>query len=265
MYFLRLTCATHDVEQVSVELWEAGTAGIQELDYGDTAVLLAGFETNDHRVALLQRFARYAPEWEHGEATDWIAHTKESWPPRSVGDCFFLAPPWCEDPTPPERHRIIHNPGLACGTGEHPCTQLALEALESCVARGYTVVDIGTGSGILAIAALRLGASMAVGVDTDEAALAAATENFGLNQFTPTLVVGSADVFKAEVADVTVANISAPVLLYLAEDLLRIAKPKGTLILTGFPQSEVPALEAFFPPGELSALNEWRCLVIALP
>ncbi len=261
MYFLRLTCAAMDVEPVSVELWDTGTAGIQEIDNGAEAILLAGFESNDDRAIILRRFAQYAPEWEMGDGTDWVAHTKESWPPRSVGDCFFLAPPWCNDPTPSGRHRIIHNPGLACGTGEHPCTQLALEALEKAVHRGHMVVDLGTGSGMLAIAALRLGAKVAVGIDTDEAALAAARENFALNGFRPTLAAGSADALRTETADVTVANISGTVLLYLADDLLRITKPNGTLILTGFPQSEVPTFQKLFPNAELSAMNEWCCLV----
>ena len=265
MYFLRLTCAVSDVEAVSVELWDAGTAGIQEIDQGDESVLLAGFETNDNRAALLERFARYMPEWEHGEATDWIAHTKESWPPRDVGERIFLAPPWCEDPTPPGRSRVIHNPGLACGTGEHPCTQLALEALEKSVACGHVVVDVGTGSGILAIAALRLGAEVAVGIDTDEAALAAAKENFFLNDFRPTLASGSADILRPEIADVTVANISGTVLLYLADELLRITKPNGTLIITGFPESEVSAFRKLLPNAEVSAINEWRCLVAISP
>ena len=265
MYFLRLTCPVADVEQVSVELWDAGTEGIQEMDQGDASVLLAGFATNDDRAMLLQHFARYAPEWEHGEATDWIAHTKESWPPRSVGEQLFLAPPWCADATPGGRHRVIHNPGMACGTGEHPCTQLALEALEKSVTRGHAVVDVGTGSGILAIAALRLGAGIAVGVDTDEAALAAARENFILNDLRPTLAAGSADILRPEAADVTIANISGTVLLYLADDLLRITKPRGTLILTGFPESEAPAFQRLFPTAESSALNEWRCLIATLP
>lgn len=265
MYFLRLTCTPALVEQVSVELWDAGTAGIQEMDYGDTAVLLAGFENNSNRAALLERFALYTPEWEHEERTDWVAYTKEAWPPRSVGQRFFLAPPWCEQPTPPNRHRIVHNPGLACGTGEHPCTQLALEALEACVTLGHTVLDIGTGSGILVIAALRLGAAAAIGIDTDEATLQAAKENFALNQLVATLAVGSADIIHAEVADVTVANISATVLLSLADDLLRVTKPGGALILTGFPESEASLLESLFPGATISALNEWRCLTVSLP
>jgi ribosomal protein L11 methyltransferase len=265
MYFLRLTCPATEVENVSGELWDAGTAGIQEIDYDHETLLLAGFETNDDRVGLLERFVLYAPEWEHDDTTDWIACTKEAWPPRCVGQQLYLAPPWSEVLTPAGRHRVIHNPGLACGTGEHPCTQLALEALERCIAPGDGVVDVGTGSGILTIAALRLDAAFAMGIDTDqEAVFGAAVENFTLNGFAPMLAVGSADVVKDAVADVTVANISGTVLVYIADDLLRITKPKGKLILTGFSEWELPAFFELFPSAEVSAMNEWRCLQVSL-
>ena len=73
-----------------------------------------------------------------------------------VGERLFLAPPWSEETVPDGRVRLIHNPGLACGTGEHPCTQMALAAMERIVKPGDRVADIGTGSGILAIGAALL-------------------------------------------------------------------------------------------------------------
>ncbi len=265
MYFLRLTCSPHDAEPLSAELWEAGTAGIQEIDSGqDEVVLLAGFETNEVREDLLRRFGGYKPEWEHEDATDWIAYTKEAWPPRCIGKHIFLAPPWCKDETPAGRHRVVHNPGLACGTGEHPCTQLALEALEQTVSSGSAVADIGTGSGILALAAIRLGAAFAIGADTDEAALTAAHENFALNELAPLLAVGSADALRQGWADVTVANISGTVLLMLIDDLRRITRPGGTILLTGFPQAELPVFEQIFSRARVSEMNEWRCLAATL-
>jgi ribosomal protein L11 methyltransferase len=264
MFFLRLTCGPDETEWLSAELWDAGTAGIQEIDQGDEITLLSGFATNERREILLRRFAQYRPEWEHDDGTDWIAHTKEAWPPRRIGEHLFLTPPWHDDETPSGCIRLVHNPGLACGTGEHPCTQLALEALEKCVLAGRTVADIGTGSGILTIAALRLGAGRAVGLDTDEAALAAARENFALNELPALLAAGSADAVQSGIADVTVANISATVLLAISDELLRITKPKGTLILTGFPEWELSALQGIFRSTSFSAMNEWRCIVANL-
>jgi len=249
MYSLQLKCRPDDVDFLSAELWEAGTVGIRELEDG----LIAGFETNDQRAELLQRFGG---EWTQEDSTDWVEATERAWPARLIGERIFLAPHWCTDETPAGRVRIMHNPGLACGTGEHPCTQLALQALESAGLDGKTIVDVGTGSGVLAIAALHLGARIAVGVDFDEAALGAARENFELNGFVASLAVGSADCIRE--ADVTLANISATVILSIADELLRIG---GLLILTGFSDYELPAMEATFGSGTVTESGEWRCLV----
>jgi ribosomal protein L11 methyltransferase len=261
MYSLRITCSSEQVDWLSGELWEAGTSGIHEISNGESVVLIAAFETNEHRGELLRRFAQCAPEWEHENVTDWIQHTRDAWPARAIGAKFFLAAHWCLDPTPEGRERIVHNPGQACGTGEHPCTRLALRALEECVTPCLRVIDIGTGSGILSIAAVRLGAALAIGMDVDEASLQAARENFILNDLTPHLVVGSADASADAWADVTVANISGTVLLSMLDELLRITRANGWLILTGFPEEELPALEAYFPGATVSRMNGWSCLV----
>jgi ribosomal protein L11 methyltransferase len=257
VYSLRIECAPDDVERLSDELWELGAVGIQEVEYGDSTVLLIALESNERRRELLQCYAAFSPDWEQLDDTDWVAHTQESWPARCVGERFFLAPPWSNEPTLEGRLRIVHNPGLACGTGEHQCTQLALIALEQSVTPGARVFDIGTGSGLLAIAALRLGASIAVGVDRDEAALQVARENFELNGLTANLVAGSADAFADSCADIVVANISGTVLLYILDDLMRLGR---TLLLTGFTEYELPAFEQLLPNSKVIALDEWRLL-----
>jgi ribosomal protein L11 methyltransferase len=264
MFSLRLKCAPGEVDFLSAELWEAGTVGIRELEEGEGVHLIAAFETNDARLHLLRHFASRQPGWSQEDSTNWVEATHLAWPARTIGRQIFLAPPWCTDETPIGRVRVIHNPGLACGTGEHPCTQLALAALETAALAGKTVVDVGTGSGILAIAALHLGASFAIGIDTDEAALSAARENFELNQLLPHLVVGSADCLRDGCAAVTVANISATVLLSIADQLLRITSPRGQIILTGFTADELPAVQQTFSAGEVTSCAEWRCLRVPL-
>ncbi len=264
MYSLRLTCSAEQSEFISAELWDAGTIAVREMDADGRVLLIAGFETNAAVRDLLVRFGDYSPEWRAEAATDWVAETQAAWPPRSVGERLFLAPAWSEEPTPAGRERVIHNPGSACGTGEHPCTQLALIALERCVAPGCTVIDIGTGSGILAIAALRLGAAAAVGIDPDEAALEAARENFALNGLDAHLVVGSADCLAADCSDVTVVNISGTVLLSILDDLQRATCPGGWLILTGFPEAEAHVFERALPTSETFGIGEWRCVVAKL-
>ena len=261
MYSLHITCSSEQVDRLSGELWEAGTCGIREVNDDQRIVLVAAFERNEHRCELLRRFAPYAPEWKHEHTTDWIRHTRDAWPGRIVGAKLFLAPEWCSDPTPEGRERIVHNPGQACGTGEHPCTQLALRALEQCVMPGSRVIDVGTGSGILAIAGLKLGAALAIGIDIDEASLQAARENFLLNDLIPRLAAGSAEAVADAWADVTAANISGTVLLSMLHELLRITRANGRLILTGFAEEECPALEPCFPRAIVSRMNEWRCLI----
>jgi ribosomal protein L11 methyltransferase len=264
MFALRLRCAPAEVDLISCELWEAGTVGIQELDEENAVLLIAGFETNSGRLDLLQRFAGSKASWTQEDSTDWVEATQRAWPAREIGRFIFLAPPWCTDDTPASRVRIVHNPGLACGTGEHPSTRLALAALETAALAGRTVADIGTGSGILAIAALRLGAVLAIGVDPDESALGAARENFELNDLPPLLAAGSADCLRDGCAAVTVANISGTVLLSIADELLRITSAGGRLILSGFTEQELAVIQHNFGDGEVTSCGEWRCLSVPL-
>lgn len=265
MYSLLLKCSADEVDLLSGELWEAGTAGIQEWDRHDGTELIAGFETNEAREFMLTKFAAYNPSWREESTTDWAEESRGAWRAREIGQRLFLAPVWLTDPTPTGRKRLIHNPGLACGTGEHPCTQLALLALENTVTAGARVADIGTGSGILAIGAVLLGADFAVGIDTDEAALRAARENFELNGLHEKLAAGSADCVASNFADIVIANMNATVLLDIFDDLVRITKPEGRLILTGFTDAERGPLTEMFTEAEVTALDEWRCLRALTP
>jgi ribosomal protein L11 methyltransferase len=261
MYSLRLTCLPEEVDALSAELWELGTAGIQEIDASDYVTLIAAFDSADMRRDLLESFRNYPSEWQQHEPIDWVQATQDSWPACEIGRKIFLAPAWSDTPTPPDRLRIIHNPGLASGTGEHPCTQLALEALEKHMCRGMRIADIGTGSGILAIAALQLGARTAVGVDSDLDALTVARENFEMNQMPAMLIAGSADCLATNCFDLTVANINGTVLLSILEDLLRMTASRGSLILAGFQESELPFFRNLFPQAIVSERDEWRCMV----
>lgn len=258
MYSLHLTCVALEAEKVSVALWEAGTVGVQEIPSGDHVILIAGFEKAFDSSA----FAEYRPKWEREDEIDWVSATRQAWPGRIIGERIFLAPLWNSDATPEGRVRVIHNPGRASGTGEHPCTRLALESLERCIDRNTSVIDVGTGSGILSIASLRLGARMAIAVDMDTESLITTRENFVSNELTPTVCAGSADCVAPEVGDVVVANISGTVLLSMADEIVRILRPGGKLILSGFPESELSVLKETFGMGETTTLDEWRCLTI---
>ena len=254
MYSIRIACSREEVDRVSGELWEAGTVGIREIEDGDRVVLIASFENAQ------------PGSWEEDESVDWAAKFKQEWKARAVGGRMFLAPYWSDEPTPAGRIRLIHNPSRALGTGEHPCTQLVLAALEQSMRPGCRVLDVGTGSGILAIGALRLGAESAIGVDLDESALGVARENHELNGLAARLAVASADCLADGCADITVANISATVLLFLGDDLLRITAARGRLILSGFTEPELKAIEENFPgvDAQVFESGEWRCISLRL-
>jgi ribosomal protein L11 methyltransferase len=125
MFSLEIDCDPDDRDLLIAELWEHGSAGIVELSASNVR---AFFEDEAHRAKLLHLFpgARAREE----EQRDWVQSARDLLQPMEVGERFFLAPFWRDDPTPDGRFRIAVNPGMAFGTGVHETTQLCLEALE---------------------------------------------------------------------------------------------------------------------------------------
>ena len=203
---------------------------------------------------MLARFADCSPELRHEPFTDWSQVSRDAWPPIEIGKRFFLVAPWSTDPTPAGRLRLEIHPGMACGTGRHPCTQLCLLAIDRFVRPGDSVIDIGTGSGILSAAALLVGAARAVAGDIDPEAVGIARQRMQDVR----LFIGSADAIRSNSADVVVANIDAATIEGIAPELARVRKPASTLILSGFPEEDMPE---GFQTKETLALDGWVCLI----
>jgi ribosomal protein L11 methyltransferase len=223
-----------DNDLLIAELWSAGSAGIAELDSGR---LRAFFEDDADRDALIERFGPVS--WRQEEQCDWVAVSQTNWEPLLVGTRFLLVPEWRNDPAPEGRFRIVVNPGMAFGTGIHETTQLCMEAAETYVRPGMAVLDVGTGSGILAEAAGLLGAAPVWACDIDPVAVAIARTKAGRNVF-----IGSVDAVRSGSADVIAGNISPEAIALLAPDLLRCLGPGGTALLSGFERYETPAVQA---------------------
>lgn len=181
---------------------------------------------------------------------NWAEAWKKHYRPIKVGKKFIIVPAWLETPDK-TRIPIRIDPGMAFGTGTHPTTQLCLELLEDHLCLDQPVLDVGCGSGILSIAALKLGASHAYGVDTENDAIAAAEENAAINNVAEhcAFTVGSVELirnghFPIRTAPVVLANILAPILLRLLDDGLGdLVIPEGTLLLSGILEEQFPKMQ----------------------
>jgi len=192
---------------------------------------------------------------------DWVAKSKELFGPIRISAHLWIVPTW-RAPPDPDAIKLVLDPGLAFGTGSHPSTRLCLQWLERSIAGGETVLDYGCGSGILAIAALKLGARRAVGVDIDPDAVAAARANAQRNGVAGEFVEVRAPL--TFTADVVIANILANPLKLLAPMLASRCRPGGQIALSGILSDQASEVErcyspwiAFSPPAEAEG---WVCL-----
>ena len=269
MFSIDLDCTQEDGQETKdltiAELYEAGCTGIIELEESAHTARLRAFFDDDSRQSELQ--ARFGGDLQPADTRDWVAFAHEHLKPMEIGDRIFVSPEWRDDPTPSGRIRIVVNAGLAFGTGAHETTRLCLQALERCLKPGMTVVDVGTGSGILAEAAFKLGAGKVLASDNDSEAVAVARENFERAQVDISVSLGSTGVFPDHIADIVVANISPAWISDLAPEWVRVLKPGGVAILSGFEAADIDGVSAALEAagarinGKFGE-NEWRMLEI---
>lgn len=180
------------------------------------------------------------PTFKAIEDEDWMAAWKKHYRPIQIGKKLLILPAWIEREDP-GRVAVKIDPSMAFGTGTHPTTQLCLEMVEEYTRPGINIIDVGCGSGILSVAALKLGAGHALGVDIDNAAVISSKENAAANGVLERLEVGVGSVtelkegkFSLRQAPLVLANILAPVIIRLfAAGLADLVEPGGVLILSG--------------------------------
>jgi len=206
--------------------------------------------------------------------TNWEESWKDNYPPQPVGESLVVLPYWLED-TDTDRKKIILDPGLTFGTGAHPSTQMVMETMEETDLKDAVCLDLGSGSGILSITALRLGASSAVGVDIDPKAEGIARENAAYNGFAaPEFVALTGNVtadrklmdrMAADRYDLVLVNIVADVIIGLAPVLPAFLDENTLLICSGILDTRLADVTQALQKAGLTvtktkAKEDWRCV-----
>ncbi len=278
---LTLDTAATLAEERSAELMDLGASGVEVRD-GEGTPMPGTPQPAPGRALLVAWFAtaEAAEEAraEHGGAVaevpdeDWSEGWKKDLRPMDVGR-VRVRPSWIDAPPPPGAVEVVLDPGMAFGTGSHPTTSLCLAALSDVLGsrRGASVLDVGTGSGILAIAARKLGAARVAANDEDPVAVEVARENAARNGVALELTGAPLEAIPGTF-DVVVANILANVLVALARPLAAKLSPGGVLLLSGIlgPQEDevrrahVAAGLAPVPGGDRRD-GEWSLLALERP
>ena len=207
---------------------------------------------------------------------DYEESWKENYPPLEVGQTLVVLPYWLKDTDTKGRLPVLLDPGLTFGTGAHASTQMVMEAMEQADLQGKTCLDLGSGSGILSLCALRLGAKQAIGVDIDPKAEDIARENAAYNGFGSdvfTALTGNVNTDKTLMHrlgenkyDVVLVNIVADVIIALAPVLPQFLEKNSVLLLSGILENRLGDVKAALERADIVVLetkakDEWRCLV----
>jgi ribosomal protein L11 methyltransferase len=268
-------------EELSSDLFERGAAGVEVRDGEGTP--MPGVPLPPPGRALLVAWFPEAADAEAARADlggavaevpdeDWGEGWKKDFRPLDVGR-VRVRPSWIDEPTPTGAVEVVLDPGMAFGTGTHPTTSLCLAALSDLLTArpGASVLDVGTGSGLLAIAARKLGAGRVAANDEDPVAVRVAGENAERNGAALELTVDPVEAI-AGTFDVVVANILANVLVALAPALAAKLAPGGVLLLSGIlgPQEDevrrAHVAQGLAPvPGGDRRQGEWSLLALGRP
>lgn len=260
--------------------WDYIDENLQEKLQGLSRIKLyieEGDEPQLHRIRDIAEELGLPMETSPLPETNWEESWKDNYPPQEVGKGLIVLPYWNAD-LETDREKIILDPGLTFGTGAHPSTQMVMEVMEDTVKPGFQCLDLGSGSGILSIAALRLGAQRAIGMDIDPKAEDIARENAAYNGFSaPAFTALTGNVVEdrklmaqlKQTYDLVLVNIVADVIIGLAPVLPEFLGEKSTLICSGILDVRLEevckALEkAGLTVTRVKEKEDWRCVTARL-
>ena len=279
--YLQLSLHPKHLDQLTGFLWDLGTEGIEERYPKATEVQIKAYFNRDMRISSLVRSLRsqcrkahiriqtLSSKVEHEQ--DWFKKWRATLKPFAAGRRLYILPFKDRQRVviPAGRLPIRLEPGMAFGTGTHETTQLCLEALEDYLSPGMSLLDVGTGSGILALSAVKLGAGRVIACDNDPVAVRIARSNAVVNRCASRLriITGEAQDVRGRPFDLAVANLTLEIIEEVLEPIQRRLRSKGKLILSGVLDRQVSILK----PGLLKNLfkvvdsrkrGEWVCLIV---
>ena len=255
------------LSQIKLYLEDTDTQGIARLE-----ALVEKIRRQDQKGKLGSLEMQMQPMAD----VDWEESWKENYPPVPVGEKLEVIPYWLADSVQPGRLPVILDPGLTFGTGAHPSTQMVMETMEQLNLSGWNCLDLGSGSGILSIAALRLGAAAAIGVDVDPKAEDIARENAAYNGYRDpefTALTGNVtqdrelmDQLAQREYDLVLVNIVADVIIGLSPVLPQFLTERSVLICSGILDSRLEDVQNALQKVGLTvvqtkAKEDWRCVM----
>ena len=275
MDWARITVTTSQEasEAVANLLFELNATGVELKDNeASTVNLIAHYPLDDRvgaRMQKLRDFLTELPTWgiqpypatidlKHVKSEKWEEAWKSAFPPQRVGSRIVIAPTWIDVPHNETEILIQLNPGMAFGTGYHPTTRLSLELLERTVEPHHQVADIGTGSGILTIAAIKLGAKHVDAIEIDPTAIPIAAANFQANGVAPKVHLSQGDGLRGieNRYHLIIGNILTKAILPMIPFCVQRIYPEGIVIFSGILETEFAQVKSVLEA------NQFQCLEV---
>ena len=276
--FVHVDVTADDVDEISALLFELGAEGVEERDEttlaknakSGTVTLVGAFSTReDADAAIAELDAALSPRYEEVVGDAWRDAWKEHYKPYAIAEGLVVRPPWEAYEAKPGEQVLELEPGRAFGTGLHETTRLVVQAIQRHAGevQGKLVIDVGCGSGILALAALALGAARAIAVDNDPDVIDVTLENAARNGLSARIDASTTDVAAlTATAPLVLANIEAHVLIPMAPALMKRVDPGGLLFLSGVLVPQTASVQAAYVEHmdvlETPVLGEWTLIAL---